>query len=113
MTAGSAIAHVERTPERCGRKASRCTAADLAGLAQGSRARPGHYSHHPAASLPVSDNLGVQIRMIAGRLLPGITGAGALSYAVCRSADATATTLLIPTEHEERRGVCAGVVMRS
>jgi len=25
-----------------------------------------HYSHHPAASLPVSDNLGVRICMIAG-----------------------------------------------
>ena len=67
MTAGSAIAHVERTPE-----ALKARGFSLHGLQvwlaspKDHETGPGHYSHHPAASLPVSDNLGVQIRLIAG-----------------------------------------------
>ena len=67
MTAGSAIAHVERTPD-----ALKAKGFDLHGLQvwlaspKAHEQGPGHYSHHPAASLPVSDNLGVVIRMIAG-----------------------------------------------
>src|SRR3546814_741402 len=67
MTAGSAIAHVERTPETL-------LGSDfiMHGLQvwlaspQSHEQGPGHYSHHPAHTLPVSDNLGVKIRMIAG-----------------------------------------------
>ena len=50
---------------------------------------PGHYSHHPAASLPISDNLGVQIRMIAGSGFCLKSPVPVLSPTlVCRSADA-------------------------
>ncbi|TDF77941.1 pirin family protein [Pseudomonas sp. H9] len=104
MTAGSAIAHVERTP------------ADL--LANGSRLHglqiwlaspkdkeqgPGHYSHHPAATLPVSDNLGVHIRMIAGEgfcLQSPVPVLSPTLYALVQMQ--AATTLNIPDEHQER-----------
>jgi len=104
MTAGAGVAHVERTP------------ADL--LARGSRlhglqvwlASPkdaeqgdGHYSHHPAASLPSSDNLGVNIRMIAGSgfcLESPVPVLSPTLYALVRMQ--AATTLSIPTEHAER-----------
>jgi hypothetical protein len=39
---------------------------------------------------------------LPGRLLPGITGAGAVSYAVCRRADANRDHAADPAEHEER-----------
>ncbi|HWD32185.1 MAG TPA: pirin family protein [Pseudomonas sp.] len=104
MTAGSAIAHVERTP------------ADL--LASGSRLHglqiwlaspkdkeqgPGHYSHHPAASLPVSDSLGVNIRLIAGNgfcLASPVPVLSPTLYALVQMQ--SATTLSVPTEHVER-----------
>ncbi|MFK8329933.1 pirin family protein [Pseudomonas sp. BJa5] len=104
MTAGRGVAHVERTP------------ADL--LARGSRlhglqvwlASPkaaeqgdGRYSHHPAASLPSSDNLGVNIRMIAGSgfcLESPVPVLSPTLYALVHMQ--AATTLNIPTEHAER-----------
>ncbi len=64
---------------------------------------PGHYSHHPAASLPTSDNLGVQIRLIAGNgfcLKSPVPVLSPTLYADVQMQ--TATTLLIPDEHEER-----------
>jgi redox-sensitive bicupin YhaK (pirin superfamily) len=104
MTAGAAIAHIERTP--------------AAALAQGSSLHglqvwlaspkeheqgPGHYSHHPADSLPFSDNLGVKIRMIAGTgfcLTSPVPVLSPTLYAEVQMQ--TATTLLIPAEHPER-----------
>ena len=104
MTAGAAIAHIERTP--------------AAALAQGSSLHglqvwlaspkeheqgPGHYSHHPADSLPFSNNLGVKIRMIAGTgfcLTSPVPVLSPTLYAEVQMQ--TATTLLIPAEHPER-----------
>lgn len=104
MTAGAAIAHVERTPE-----ALKASGFNLHGL-QVWLASPreheqgtGHYSHHPATSLPTSDNLGVQIRLIAGSgfcLESPVPVLSPTLYAEVRMQ--TATTLLIPDEHEER-----------
>lgn len=60
-------AHVERTPE-----ALKENGFTMHGLQiwlaspKDHEQGPGHYSHHPAATLPVSENLGVKIRMIAG-----------------------------------------------
>lgn len=104
MMSGASIAHIERTP------------ADL--LASGSRmhglqvwlASPnshetgeGHYSHHPASSLPQSDNLGILIRMIAGSGFCLTSPVPVLSPTIYAELHLqTATTLLIPTEHEER-----------
>ena len=104
MTAGAAIAHIERTPSTL--------------LAQGSSLHglqvwlaspkeheqgPGHYSHYRADSLPVSESLGVRIRLIAGTGFCLISPVPVLSptlYAEIQMQ--TATTLLIPAEHPER-----------
>ncbi|OPK01624.1 pirin family protein [Pseudomonas veronii] len=104
MTAGSAIAHVERTPE-----AIKSKGFSLHGLQvwlaspKDHESGPGYYSHHPAASLPTSDNLGVQIRLIAGNgfcLKSPVPVLSPTLYADVQMQ--TATTLLIPDEHEER-----------
>ncbi|MDD2051241.1 pirin family protein [Pseudomonas putida] len=104
MTAGSAIAHIERTPAPL-----QASGSSLHGL-QVWLATPkafeqgcGHYSHHPAASLPTSDSLGVRIRMIAGNgfcLASPVPVLAPTLYAELHMQ--TATTLLIPAEHEER-----------
>jgi redox-sensitive bicupin YhaK (pirin superfamily) len=104
MTAGGAIAHVERTPE-----ALKARGFSMHGLQvwlaspKDHEEGPGHYSHHPAASLPVSDNLGVRIRLIAGSgfcLKSPVPVLSPTLYADVHMQ--TATTLLIPDEHEER-----------
>ena len=104
MTAGSAIAHIERTPA-----ALLASGSSLHGLQvwlaspKAFEQGPGHYSHHPADSLPSSDNLGVQIRMIAGSgfcLTSPVPVLAPTLYAELHMQ--TATTLQIPAEHEER-----------
>lgn len=104
MTAGSAIAHIERTPA-----AALDQGSTLHGL-QVWLASPkdkeqgaGHYSHHTTASLPVSDNLGVKVRLIAGAgfcLSSPVPVLSPTLYAEIHMQ--TATTLMIPTEHQER-----------
>ena len=104
MTAGSAIAHVERTPEALlgedfAMHGLQVWLASPKEYEQG----PGHYSHHPAATLPVSDNLGVMIRMIAGSgfcLESPVPVLSPTLYAELRLQ--TATSLLTPTEHQQR-----------
>lgn len=104
MTAGSAIAHVERTPEALLDEdfAMHGLQVWLASPKQHEQG-PGHYSHHPAATLPVSDNLGVMIRMIAGSgfcLESPVPVLSPTLYAELHLQ--TATSLLIPTEHQQR-----------
>jgi redox-sensitive bicupin YhaK (pirin superfamily) len=104
MTAGSAIAHVERTPEDLATKGSRMHGLQIwLASPRDHEQGPGHYSHHPAASLPLSDNLGIRIRMIAGTgfcLTSPVPVLSGTLYAELHMQ--TATTLLIPTEHAER-----------
>lgn len=104
MTAGSAIAHIERTPEALQESGSRLHGLQV-WLAspkhheQGS----GHYSHHPGATLPVSDAMGISIRMIAGSgfcLSSPVPVLSPTLYAELQMQ--TATTLLVPAEHEQR-----------
>ncbi len=90
MTAGSAIAHVERTPTEL--IASGSTLHGLQVWLASPREQEqgaGHYSHHPAASLPTSESLGVKIRLIAGS-------------GFCLTSPVPVLTLLVPDEHEER-----------
>jgi redox-sensitive bicupin YhaK (pirin superfamily) len=104
MTAGRAIAHIERTPQTQHDQGSR-----LHGL-QVWLASPkeheqgdGHYSHHPAAALPASDYMGIGIRMIAGHgfcLKSPVPVLSSTLYAEVKMQNAT--TLLIPAEHEQR-----------
>ncbi|MFC3939421.1 pirin family protein [Pseudomonas gingeri NCPPB 3146 = LMG 5327] len=104
MTAGSAIAHVERTPPEVMASGSALHGLQvwLASPREHEQG-PGHYSHHPAASLPTSDNLGVRIRLIAGSGFCLTSPVPVLSPTVYAEVWMdTATTLLIPDEHEER-----------
>lgn len=104
MTAGAAIAHIERTP--C---ALRDQGSTLHGL-QMWLASPkkdeqssGLYSHHTADSLPASLSSGVHIRLIAGNGFGLISPVPVLSPTLYAEVHMqTATTLLIPTEHAER-----------
>lgn len=104
MTAGSAIAHVERTPADLLEKGSRLHGLQVwLASPKEQEQGPGHYSHHPAASLPVSDNLGVRIRMIAGSgfcLASPVPVLSPTLYALVQMQ--AATTLTIPNEHAER-----------
>lgn len=67
MTAGRGVAHVERTPAEGFANGSRLHGLQV-WLASPREHEQGlaSYSHHPAASLPVSEALGVRICLIAG-----------------------------------------------
>ncbi|MCX7080987.1 MAG: pirin family protein, partial [Pseudomonas sp.] len=96
--------HVERTPESL--KASGFSMHGLQIWLASPKEHeqgPGHYSHYPADTLPVSDNLGVKIRMIAGSgfcLASPVPVLSPTLYAELHLQ--TATILLIPDEHQER-----------
>lgn len=104
MTAGSAIAHVERTPADLLEKGSRLHGLQVwLASPKDKEQGPGHYSHHPAATLPASDSLGVNIRMIAGSgfcLMSPVPVLSPTLYALVQMQ--AATTLTIPNEHAER-----------
>ncbi|MDD0974045.1 pirin family protein [Pseudomonas fontis] len=104
MTAGSAIAHVERTTPEGVREGSRLHGLQVwLASPQADEQGPGSYSHHPVASLPLSDNLGVQIRMIAGSgfcLESPVPVLSPTLYAEVHML--SATTLVVPSEHAER-----------
>lgn len=104
MTAGAAIAHVERTPQDLLEKGSRLHGLQI-WLASPREAEqgPGHYSHHAADSLPVSESLGVKIRMIAGSGFCLESPVPVLSPTLYAEVFMeAATTLCIPNEHQER-----------
>jgi hypothetical protein len=104
MTAGACVAHVERTPAEAFRKGSRLHGLQVwLASPQSAEQGPASYSHHPAASLPLSDSLGVQIRMIAGKgfcLESPVPVLSPTLYAHVRMQPAT--TLIVPTEHAQR-----------
>ena len=104
MTAGRAIAHVERTPESLRESGSRLHGLQvwLASPVEHEQS-DGHYSHHPADTLPVYDAMGIVIRMIAGYgfgLKSPVPVLSSTLYAQLHLQ--TATTLPVPTEHQER-----------
>lgn len=104
MTAGAAIAHIERTPSSLVEQGSTLHGLQvwLASPREHEQGK-GLYSHHTASSLPVSDNLGVRIRLIAGSgfcLTSPVPVLSPTLYAEVQMQ--TATTLLIPAEHLER-----------
>jgi redox-sensitive bicupin YhaK (pirin superfamily) len=104
MTAGAGVAHVERTPAEVFAHGSRLHGLQVwLASPQSAEQGPASYSHHPAASLPVSDSLGVQIRMIAGTgfcLESPVPVLSPTLYAHVRMQPAT--TLVVPTEHAQR-----------
>ncbi|MBO9551218.1 pirin family protein [Pseudomonas sp.] len=104
MTAGKGVAHVERTPADALAHGSRLHGlqvwlASPKALEQGEPS----YSHHPAASLPVSDNLGVRICMIAGSGFCLESPVPVLSPTLyAHVLMQPATTLVVPGEHVQR-----------
>ncbi|QXI36908.1 pirin family protein [Pseudomonas xantholysinigenes] len=104
MTAGAGVAHVERTPAEVFAHGSRLHGLQVwLASPQSAEQGPASYSHHPAASLPVSDSLGVQIRLIAGTgfcLESPVPVLSPTLYAHVRMQPAT--TLVVPTEHAQR-----------
>lgn len=104
MTAGRAIAHIERTPEHLQATGSRVHGLQvwLASPKEHEQGE-GHYSHHRADALPVSDAMGIAIRMIAGHGFDLVSPVPVLSPTLYAELHLqTATTLLIPEEHPER-----------
>ncbi len=104
MTAGKAIAHVERTPDDLRAAGSRLHGLQV-WLASPTSHEQGdsHYSHHREADLPVSDALGVHIRMIAGDGFCLRSPVPVLSPTLYAEAHMVAgSSLLIPDEHQER-----------
>ncbi|WP_295470412.1 pirin family protein [uncultured Pseudomonas sp.] len=104
MNAGKGIAHVERTPLALRQSGSRLHGLQV-WLASPRDHEQGQsaYSHHPASQLPQTDNLGIRIRLIAGEgfgLRSPVPVLSATLYAELHMA--TATTLAIPSEHEQR-----------
>ncbi|WP_414705721.1 pirin family protein [Pseudomonas sp.] len=104
MTAGRAIAHIERTPDDLRSNGSRLHGLQVWLASPKSHEQgDGHYSHHLADSLPISDNMGIRIRMIAGSgfcLTSPVPVLSPTLYAEINMQNAT--TLLIPNEHAER-----------
>ncbi|KAB5622028.1 pirin family protein [Pseudomonas putida] len=104
MTAGRGVAHVERTPAQAFAKGSRLHGLQvwLASPKTHEQGDPS-YSHHPASSLPVSDNLGVRIRLIAGTgfcLESPVPVLSPTLYAQVQMQ--AATSLIVPNEHAQR-----------
>ena len=104
MTAGAGVAHVERTPAEVFEHGSRLHGLQVwLASPKSDEQGPASYSHHPAASLPLSDSLGVQIRMIAGTgfcLASPVPVLSPTLYAHVHMQ--AATTLIVPTEHVQR-----------
>lgn len=104
MTAGRGVAHVERTPAQAFAEGSRLHGLQvwLASPKTHEQGDPS-YSYHPASSLPVSDNLGVRIRLIAGTgfcLESPVPVLSPTLYALVRMQ--AATSLIVPNEHAQR-----------
>lgn len=104
MTAGSGVAHVERTPAPQLDLAKRLHGLQvwLALPADEEDCEP-TYSHHPFATLPRSDSLGVQICLIAGSgfcLQSPVPVRSPTLYAELKLA--AGASLAIPAEYRER-----------
>lgn len=104
MTAGGAIAHIERTPPLLLAQGSTLHGLQVwLASPQQHESGEGCYSYHTADTLPVSDNLGVRIRLIAGTGFCLTSPVPVLSPTVYADIQMqTAATLLIPAEHPQR-----------
>ncbi|MWV13497.1 pirin family protein [Pseudomonas sp. R-28-1W-6] len=104
MTAGRAVAHVERTPEALRQSGSRLHGLQVwLALPQVEEQGEPSYSHHPAASLPRSEAMGVQITLIAGSgfcLQSPVPVRSPTLYAELKLQ--AGASLLIPAEQRER-----------
>ncbi|WP_333983685.1 pirin family protein [Ectopseudomonas khazarica] len=104
MTAGDAVAHVERTPQAQLGQNKRLHGLQVwLALPEAEERCAPSYSHHPASSLPCSDALGVRITLIAGKgfcLESPVAVRSPTLYAELRLA--AGANLVIPAEYSER-----------
>ena len=104
MTAGDAVAHVERTPQAQLGQNKRLHGLQVwLALPEAEERCAPSYSHHPAATLPCSDALGVRITLIAGKgfcLESPVAVRSPTLYAELRLA--AGANLVIPAEYSER-----------
>ena len=104
MTAGQGIAHSERTAaERRRQPHSLFGIQSWVALPQAAEECPPAFVHHPAATLPVIEEYGVRLRLIAGEgwgLHAPVAVASPLVYADAVLAPGAA--LPLPDGHEER-----------
>ena len=104
MTAGSGIAHSERTPLEVRQRASRVDGIQLwvALPHEHEESAPG-FEHHPAETMPSIDEDGVRIRLLAGSTRGASAPARTLSPLFYMEAKVPAgKSLPLPDDHEER-----------
>ena len=104
MTAGSGIAHSERTPQEL-----RQTGSNLFGiqswvaLPQRDEETAPTFAHHSAEELPVVEGEGKRVRLIAGSIYGARSPVQTLSEMFYADVTLTeGTSLSVPVEHEER-----------
>ncbi|MDN6874144.1 pirin family protein [Pseudomonas citronellolis] len=104
MTAGRGVAHVERTPRALRESGSRLHGLQVwLALPQAEEGREPSYSHHPLASLPQSESLGVRIRLIAGNGFCLVSPVPVLSPTLYADIEMVAgSTLTLSPEHPQR-----------
>lgn len=104
MTAGRGVAHVERTPQALRESGSRLHGLQVwLALPQAEENREPSYSHHPLASLPQSESLGVRIRLIAGSGFCLVSPVPVLSPTLYADIQMVAgSTLTLSPEHPQR-----------
>jgi redox-sensitive bicupin YhaK (pirin superfamily) len=104
MTAGSGIAHSERTDESQRGHPNRLFGIQSwVALPKAQEETPPAFAHHPAASLPMLDDQGVWLRLIAGEgwgIRSPVQTHTALFYA--DGTLAPGAVLAMPDQHEER-----------
>lgn len=104
MTAGHGVAHVERTPAALRQNGSRLHGLQVwLALPEADERGEPSYSHYIADSLPRSETMGVQIRLIAGHgfcLKSPVPVRSPTLYAELKLA--AGASLAIPPEHPER-----------
>ncbi len=104
MTAGRGIAHSERTPHEM-----RAAGSDLFGIQSWVALPLRHeeidpaFAHHDATDLPVVEDDGLRVRLIAGELFGARSPVSTLSEMFYADAELGAGARLpVPSEHEER-----------
>ena len=110
MTAGSGIAHSERTPPEM-----RAAGSDLFGIQSWVALPLRHeeidpaFAHHGAEELPVVEGDGLRVRLIAGALYGAHSPVKTLSEIFYADAELDAGARLpVPVEHEERAAYVIG-----
>ncbi|MGE0040443.1 MAG: pirin family protein [Vicinamibacterales bacterium] len=104
MTAGRGIAHSERTPPAARARGQRLFGLQMwTALAADDEERDPAFAHHAAADLPVAEDGGVRVRVVAGAFL-GVRSPVAVGWETVL-ADVTlaaGAVLPVPADHEER-----------